>query len=121
MYSMNSFISEYNRMNDIPIEKSAVEEVFSLDDKKQNHKRRKMISSSERIARTVETLDKISKRIERRKRIISDIDAKYPSQELPPNIQTQYNNTLSKIEELEKEYEKKQQQLALLQNDKQDT
>ncbi len=43
---------------------------------------------------------------------------KYQNQgkELPANIQTQYENTLSKKQELEKEYEKRMQQLELLQN-----
>lgn len=122
MYSMNSFISEYNRIYDTPIEKSAVEEVFSLDDTDRRFKTRKALSSSEKIARTVETLDKISKRIERRRKIIEDIERKYQNQglELPANIQTQYDNTLSKMQELEKEYEKRQQQLELLQNNNQD-
>lgn len=121
MYSMNSFISEYNRMNDTPIEESAVEEVFSLDDKEGRRKKREVLTSSEKIARTVETLDKIKKRIERRKRIIEDIENKYQNQglALPSNMQTQYDNTLSKIQELEKEYEKRQQQLELLQNSNQ--
>uniref|UniRef100_UPI00258F9C98 PIN domain-containing protein n=1 Tax=Ruminococcus sp. TaxID=41978 RepID=UPI00258F9C98 len=82
MYSMNSFISEYNRMNDTPIEESAVKEVFSLDDKAGRRKKREGLTSSEKIARTVETLDKISKRIERRKRIIEDIEDKYQNQGL---------------------------------------
>ena len=122
MYSMNSFISEYNRIYDTPIEKSAVEEVFSLDDTDRRFKTRKALSSSEKIARTVETLDKISKRIERRRKIIEDIERKYQNQglELPANIKTQYDNTLSKMQELEKEYEKRQQQLELLQNNNQD-
>lgn len=122
MYSMNSFISEYNRIYDTPIEKSAVEEVFSLDDTDRRFKTRKALSSSEKIARTVETLDKISKRVERRRKIIEDIERKYQNQglELPANIQTQYDNTLSKMQELEKEYEKRQQQLELLQNNNQD-
>lgn len=122
MYSMNSFISEYNRIYDTPIEKSAVEEVFSLDDTDGRFKTRKALSSSEKIARTVETLDKISKRIERRRKIIEDIERKYQNQglELPANIKTQYDNTLSKMQELEKEYEKRQQQLELLQNNNQD-
>ena len=121
MYSMNSFISEYNRIYDTPIEKSAVEEVFSLDDTDRRFKTRKALSS-EKIARTVETLDKISKRIERRRKIIEDIERKYQNQglELPANIKTQYDNTLSKMQELEKEYEKRQQQLELLQNNNQD-
>ena len=122
MYSMNSFISEYNRIYDTPIEKSAVEEVFSLDDTDRRFKTRKALSSSEKIARTVETIDKISKRVERRRKIIEDIERKYQNQglELPANIQTQYDNTLSKMQELEKEYEKRQQQLELLQNNNQD-
>ena len=121
MYSMNSFISEYNRIYDTPIEKSAVEEVFSLDDTDRRFKTRKALSS-EKIARTVETLDKISKRIERRRKIIEDIERKYQNQglELPANIKTQYNNKLSKMQELEKEYEKRPQQLELLQNNNQD-
>ncbi|WP_044976749.1 PIN domain-containing protein [Ruminococcus sp. HUN007] len=76
MYTMNSFISEYNRMNDIPIDKSAVEEVFSLDDTDRHIKKRVVLSSSEKIARTIDTLDKINKRIERRRRIIDDIEKK---------------------------------------------
>lgn len=48
MYSMNSFISEYNRMNDTPIDKSAVEEVFSLDDNERLNKKKKVLSLSEK-------------------------------------------------------------------------
>ena len=65
------------------------------------------------IARTEETLDKIQNRIDRRKKIMEDIENKYQNQgvELPENIQTQYDNTKVKRQELEEIYEGKLREL----------
>lgn len=115
MYSMNSFISTYNKMNEIPIDMSAVNEVISLE--KKNRKTKKMggASLSERIARTEETIDKIQNRILRRKKIVEDIENKYQKQgvALPENIQFQYDNTKAKIHELEDVYEEKVKELEM--------
>ena len=120
MYSMNGFISEYNRVNDTPIDESAIDEVFSIDNNGRRKKKRNTLSQSEKTTQIIETLEKLSKRIERRRRTIADIENKYQNQglELPSNIQTQYDNTLAKINELEKAYNKHKQQLELLQNSK---
>lgn len=120
MYSMNGFISEYNRVNDTPIDESAIDEVFSIDNNGRRKKKRSTLSQSEKTTQIIETLEKLSKRIERRRRTIAEIENKYQNQglELPPNIQTQYDNTLAKINELEKAYNKHKQQLELLQNSK---
>ena len=119
MYSMNSFISTYNKMNEIPIDKSAVDEVISFEqaDKKSWKTKRKNrdISLSEKVARTEETMDKIQNRIMRRKRIVEDIELKYHDMKLPQNIQIQYDNTKNKIQEFEDVYEKKKQELQILQ------
>lgn len=120
MYSMNSFITTYNKMNEKPIEKSAVDEVYGFEKnsrRKRNEKGNiKDIGISERIARTEETLNKIENRISRRKQIIDSIEEKYQQQggNLPENIQIQYDNTKSKIQELEEIYENKTQELAAL-------
>ena len=120
MYSMNSFISTYNKMNENPIDKSAVDEVISFEkaDKKNRKGKRKNkeISMSEKIARTEETIDKIHNRILRRNRIIADIENKYHNAgiELPENIQFQYDNTKIKIQELEEVYEEKVRELDVL-------
>lgn len=52
----------------------------------------------------------------RRQQIIKNIEDKYQKQgiDLPENIQTQYDNTKAKLEELELVYSKKQQELAEL-------
>ena len=120
MYSMNGFISEYNRVNDTPIDESAIDEVFSIDNNGRRKKKRNTLSQSEKTTQIIETLEKLSKRIERRRRTIADIENKYQNQglELPPNIQTQYDNTLAKINELDNAYNKHKQQLELLQNSK---
>lgn len=72
MYSMNSFISTYNKMNEVPIDKSAVDEVISLERSDRRNTRtkgkRREYSASEKIARTEETIDKIQNRILRRKK-----------------------------------------------------
>ena len=70
-------------------------------------------SLSEQVLRAEETLDKIQSRILRRQQIIKNIEDKYQNQgiDLPDNIQTQYDNTKAKIEELETVYDKKQQEL----------
>jgi len=120
MYSMNSFIATYNTMNEKPIEKSAVDEVYGFEKNSRNKRNDKGnvkdIGISERIARTEETLNKIEKRIRRRKQIVDSIEEKYQQQgiNLPENIQTQYDNTKSKIQELEEIYENKAQALAAL-------
>ncbi len=119
MYSMNSFISTYNQMNEVPIDKSAIDEVMGLEstDKiRENRKKRFEVSLSEQIARVEETLDKIQNRISRRQKIISDTENKYQKQgvEPPENIQYQYNNTKAKLAELESVYSEKTQELDML-------
>ena len=100
MYSMNSFISTYNKMNEVPIDKSAVDEVISLERSDRRNTRtkgkRREYSASEKIARTEETIDKIQNRILRRKKIVEDIENKYQKQGilLPENIQSQYDNRM---------------------------
>ena len=71
---------------------------------------------SEQVLRAEETLGKIQSRILRRQQIIKNIEDKYQKQgiDLPENIQTQYDNTKAKIEELEIVYTRKQQELAEL-------
>ena len=119
MYSMNSFINTYNKMNEIPIDKSAINEVISLEKaekKKWQVKRKKEDTSfSEKIARTEETIDKIQNRILRRRKIVEDIEKKYQGEGivLPQNIQIQYDNTKVKIKELEDVYEEKVRELEM--------
>ena len=48
MYSMNGFISEYNRVNDTPIDESAIDEVFSIDNNGRRKKKRNTLSQSEK-------------------------------------------------------------------------
>lgn len=117
MYSMNSFIAEYNIMNKSQIDESAVKEVMGFDKSTKNKIQEQVsFSLSEKMARCVDTLDKIEKRIKRRRKTIKDIENKYQNQgiELPSNIQTQYDNTLAKIQDLEIVYEKKKRDLELL-------
>jgi len=118
MYSMNSFISTYNKMNEVPIDKSAVQEVISLEKAYSNRgaQRKKEFTVSERIARTEETIEKIQNRILRRERIIEDIENKYQRRglKLPENIQTQYDNTQDKASELRTVLEEKKRELELL-------
>ena len=112
MYSMHTFISTYNEINENLIDKRVVAEVISLD---KVSKRKKKVSYSlcEQVLRAEETLDKIQSRISRRQQIIKNIEDKYQNQgvDLPENIQLQYDNTKAKIEELETAYAKKQQDL----------
>lgn len=112
MYSMHSFISTYNEINENFIDKRVVDEVISLD-KVSKRKKKMPYSLSEQVLRAEETLDKIQSRILRRQQIIKNIEDKYQNQgiDLPDNIQTQYDNTKAKIEELETVYDKKQQEL----------
>lgn len=113
MYSMNSFINTYNKMNENQIAKSAIEEVISLDtistrkEKRSNYK--KAYSISEKIARTEDTLEKIQNRILRRMNVLESIERKYTNQgiSMPENIQVQYDNTKQKLQELKEAYEKK--------------
>ena len=120
MYSMNSFISTYNKMNEVPIDKSAVDEVISLERSDRRNTRtkgkRREYSASEKIARTEETIDKIQNRILRRKKIVEDIENKYQKQGilLPENIQSQYDNTKMKMKELEEIYVNKVKELEIL-------
>lgn len=110
MYSMNSFINTYNKMNENPIAKSAIEEVISLDavatrkGKRINHE--KTYSISEKIARMEDTLEKIQNRILRRRDVLEGIEEKYINQgvSMPENIQVQYDNTKQKLQELEEVY-----------------
>lgn len=120
MYSMNSFISTYNKMNEVPIDKSAINEVISLEKAEKKNwkvkKKREETSLSEKIARTEETIDKIQKRILRRRNIVENIEKKYQGQGvvLPENIQFQYDNTKVKIKELEDVYEEKVREAEML-------
>ena len=120
MYSMNSFISTYNKMNEVPIDKSAVDEVISLERSDRRNTRtkgkRREYSASEKIARTEETIDKIQNRILGRKKIVEDIENKYQKQGilLPENIQSQYDNTKMKMKELEEIYVNKVKELEIL-------
>ena len=104
-------------MNNNLIDKSAVEEVIGLEKANKRNRRAnrnvKTISLSEKIARTEETLDKIQNRIDRRKKIMGDIENKYQNQgvELPENIQTQYDNTKVNRQVLEEIYEGKLREL----------
>ena len=115
MYSMHTFISTYNEINKNLIDKSVVDEVISLD-KVSKKKKKVSYSLSEQVLRAEETLGKIQSRIVRRQQIIKNIEDKYQKQgiDLPENIQTQYDNTKAKIEELEIVYTRKQQELAEL-------
>lgn len=113
MYSMHAFISTYNEINENLIDKSVVDEVISLD--KVSKKKKKIpYSLSEQVLRAEETLGKIQSRILRRQQIIKNIEDKYQGIDLPENIQTQYDNTKIKIEELKTEYSQKEQELAKL-------
>jgi len=122
MYSMNSFISTYNQMNPKPIEKSALNEILNLDKALLNNRyykrKESIVSISEKIINTEETLDKIHNRIQRRKKIINDIDNKYKNNNitLPNNIQLQYDNTITKLKELGIIYEDKCKELEFLKN-----
>lgn len=113
MYSMNNFISTYNSLNEVQIDKSAVEEVISLDRAVNKRCKERSYSMSEKIAKVEETLEKIQNRISRRRKIIMDIENKYQKQglEMPENIKTQYNNTKQKMEELEHAHAIKQKEL----------
>lgn len=117
MYSMNSFISTYNRMNENLLDKSVVEEVISFEAAtNKKNRRKKEYSVSEKISRTEETLLKIQNRIDRRKKILNDIENKYQNNgiDLPENIQEQYDNTKVKMHELEEVYEDKKRELEVL-------
>ena len=118
MYSMNSFISAYNKMNEVPIDKSAVQEVISLEKTYNGRKVRskREFTVSETIARTEDTIAKIQNRISRREGIIENIENKYHRKglKLPENMQAQYNNTQEKITELKLVLAEKQRALDLL-------
>lgn len=113
MYSMNNFISTYNSLNEVPIDKSAVEEVISLDRAVSRRRKERSYTLSEKIAKVEETLEKIQNRISRRRKILIDIENKYQEQglEMPENIQIQYDNTKQKMEELEHAYYVKHNEL----------
>lgn len=112
MYSMNNFISTYNSLNEVQIDKSAVEEVISLDRAVNKRRKERSYSLSEKIAKVEETLEKIQNRISRRRKIIIDIENKQKQGlEMPENIKTQYDNTKQKMEELEYAYAMKQKEL----------
>lgn len=120
MYSMNSFISTYNTMNEKPIDKSAVEEVYvfekSLQERRASKKKNRSYTINERIARTEETILKIESRIARRKNVLTSIENKFQNQgvELPNNTQVQYDNTNAKMKELIETLEQKKKELAAL-------
>ena len=116
MYSMNNFVSTYNSLNEIQIDKSVVDEVKSLDRDANRRRRMYVYSLSERVAKIEDTLEKIQNRISRRTKIVIDIENKYQKQdlEMPENIKTQYDNTKQKIEELEHARTMKQKELENL-------
>ena len=120
MYSMNSFIATYNLINEKPIAQSVVDEVSGFDktNKERHSKTQKNsdVSLIERITRTEETISKIENRIMRRKQIVDSIDEKYLKQgkRIPENIRQQYENTITKINELEGILGNKTQELNTL-------
>lgn len=114
MYSMNGFISTYNKMNETPIDKSAVEEVIEFGKTDKKSRQFKIPTMSEKIARVEETIEKLQKRIQRRRKIIEDIDNKYQGTDLPENIQVQYDNTKMKLQELEETHNEKTKELQVL-------
>lgn len=120
MYSMQGFISTYNRINENPIDKSAVDEVIGLEKADKSSRKLKQrnegIPLSEKIAAVEDTLDKIKKRISRRQKILDDIENGYLKQgkALPEHVQLQYTNTKVKIEELEKNYAGMLQEMDVL-------
>lgn len=117
MYSMNSFISTYNKMNKVPIDKSAVQEVINFEKTYNNGTpSKKEPTIPERIARTEGTIEKIQNRLLRREQIIEGIESKYQQKgiSLPENIQTQYDNTQEKASELRMILERKERELELL-------
>ncbi|MCI9613306.1 MAG: hypothetical protein HFH33_15065 [Eubacterium sp.] len=71
MYSMHGFIHTYNKMNENPIDKSAVDEVIGLE--KSDLVNREISnhggSLSEKIAVLEDTIQKIQNRILRRQKI----------------------------------------------------
>lgn len=114
MYSMNGFISTYNKMNETQIEQSAVEEVIELGKTNKKSRQFKTLTISEKIARVEETIGKIEKRMQRRRKVIEEIDTKYEGNALPENIQVQYDNTKTKLQELEETYGEKRKELQVL-------
>lgn len=117
MYSMNSFIGTYNKMNKVPIDKSAVQEVINFEKTYNNGTpSKKEPTIPERIARTEGTIEKIQNRLLRREQIIEGIESKYQQKgiSLPENIQTQYDNTQEKASELRMILERKERELELL-------
>ena len=114
MYSMTGFISTYNKMNETPIDKSAVEEVIELGKTDKKSRQSKTFTISEKIARIEDTIEKIQKRMQRREKFIEDIDNKYQGVILPENIQVQYDNTKMKLQELEETYNEKRKELEVL-------
>ncbi|WP_026523076.1 PIN domain-containing protein [Butyrivibrio sp. VCB2001] len=119
MYSMDGFISIYNQQNENQIEKSAINEVINLERSDKKNKKvlkSRSVSLTEKLARTEETIDKIQKRIERRQKIVDDIDNKYNKQGLmlPENIKIQYDNTVAKKNELLEVLDKKNRELEVL-------
>lgn len=113
MYSMNNFISTYNSINEVKIEKSVVEEVIELD--KNFNRRHKALyySQPDMIVRREETLDKIQNRIRRRSEILINIENKYQKNDvsMPENVRVQYENTKQKMEELEQAYKMRKEEL----------
>lgn len=118
MYTMTNFIHTYNSLNEQRIDKSAVEEVNSLEQPIRRQMRKRWIySSSEKVANIKDTLDKIQNRIERRERSIREIDEKYTEKgvAMPEDVQTQYDNTKQKIEELLMAKKEKEMELESIQ------
>ncbi|MBR0380908.1 MAG: DUF4935 domain-containing protein [Eubacterium sp.] len=110
MYSMDGFIENFNIMNDVQIDKSAVDEIISLD---KTLNRQRDLTLNDKIFKKEETLKKIQKRIDRRKKVLDNIDKKYREEggELSGNIKVQYENTAQRVKELEEAYNKTQLEL----------
>ena len=107
-------------MNEKPIDKSAVKEVYvfekSLQERRASKKRNRSFTINERIARTEDTILKIESRIARRKNVLTSIENRFQNQgvELPINTQVQYDNTNAKMKELIETLEQKKKELAAL-------
>lgn len=119
MYSMNSFINTYNKMNKVKIDHRVIAEVVGLENagkKRREWKSSMELSLLERIAQTEETLEEIQNRKLRREKVISNLANKYHrlGAEMSPNIQYQYDKTKEKLSKLNEDYAEKEQELEML-------
>lgn len=122
MYSMHGFIHTYSKMNEYPIDKSAVDEVMGLEKADTGNRKAKKkndeSSFSEKIAVLEDTIERIQNRILRRQKILDELEAEYnqAKTDMPENIRLQYDNTKMKKQELVKIYTEKLQELNILKN-----